>query len=41
MNAGMGAALSSYLGAHSHDGDDSHDHSSEQLAALLRSLPQP
>ena len=43
VNAGMGAALSSYVGGHSHDGaDDEHDHSnaSEQLAALLRSLPQ-
>jgi len=43
VNAGMGAALSSYLGGHSHDGaGDEHDHSnsSEQLAALLRSLPQ-
>jgi AcrR family transcriptional regulator len=44
VNSGLGAALASYLGDHSHDGsDDEHDHSnsSEQLAALLRSLPQP
>jgi AcrR family transcriptional regulator len=42
VNAGLGAALASYLGDHMH-GDDEHDHSeaSAQLAALLRSLPQP
>jgi len=42
VNAGLGAALASYLGDHMH-GDDEHDHSeaSGQLAALLRSLPQP
>ena len=42
VNAGLGAALSSYLGDHSHDADDEHDHVSisDQLAGLLRSLPQ-
>ena len=43
VHAGMGAALASYLGDGSHDGTgEAHDHAgiSEQLAALLRSLPQ-
>jgi AcrR family transcriptional regulator len=40
MNAGMGVALGSYLGMHSHDGDDAHKHegASEELAALLRAM---
>jgi len=38
-HAGMGAALSSYVGGHSHDGDEAdHDHSSAALAGLLRAL---
>jgi AcrR family transcriptional regulator len=41
VHAGMGAALASYLGDHSHDGAKHDDvGTSEQLAALLRSLPQ-
>jgi hypothetical protein len=37
----MGAALASYLGDHEHGVDDhDHSHASEQLAAMLRSLPQ-
>jgi AcrR family transcriptional regulator len=43
MNAGMGVALGSYLGMHSHDGEETHDHenASEALAALLRSMLPP
>jgi AcrR family transcriptional regulator len=44
-NAGLGSALASYLvpPGHSHDGTEAHSHQdvSEQLAALLRSIPQP
>jgi AcrR family transcriptional regulator len=45
VHAGLGAALASYLGEHKHDsGAGSHGHDADmsvQLAALLRSLPQP
>jgi AcrR family transcriptional regulator len=42
VHAGMGAALASYLGDHSHDEEPAHSHAgmSAQLAGLLRSLPQ-
>jgi AcrR family transcriptional regulator len=41
--AGLGAALRSYIAptGHEHSSDDDHPHSSAMLAALLRSLPTP
>ena len=41
MQAGMGAAFGSYAGMHSHDQAAGHEHSSEDLAALLRQLVPP
>jgi AcrR family transcriptional regulator len=44
VNAGLGAALAGYIGEHKHDAPadpDAPAAMSHQLAALLRSLPQP
>jgi len=41
MQAGMGAAFGSYVGMHSHDDATAHQHASDELAALLRSMTPP
>ena len=37
----MGAAFGSYMGMHSHDDATAHEHASDELAALLRSMTPP